>query len=784
MALSLGAEKGYAQSRGFTVQDSIAMARFSDPSGYDREAEAKFSPDGRYFAVVTSRGLIESNEIESTLWLFDVDSVRSFLQNPGPAPAPKPKVLMKLAAVPSGPEVISELRWGTDARTIYLLAQGRDAGHQLYRVDINRGTAKAITSASDDVRAFDVAGDIIAYKAGRPARDDTVARQLPGESVNADAWAVTGAQIAPVLFPKPSGAVRVLCIRRGKLQQVDDPGSLRRATSEGVLSVSPHGRWMVQTLRVEHVPNAWESYEPPPGAETERIYGTDVRNSGQTSSYGNLLSQYALANLENGKTIFLIDAPEAFVLSYRDRDQAVWSRDERRLLLTNTFLPLEGVDTAERLRRLRPCAVADVEVPSGKVNCIVFSRFDRRYTAGTGPELLEDASFGTDNDEVILQFGGFFGQRGHSERYHYERDSWALVESLQAASPFTEALRPSKRQFLVSSDSLAVMVKQNLNDPPALWVTNRKSGKGKRLWDPNPQFAGLRFGETSVYRWRDESGYEWTGGLIKPVDYLPGKLYPLVIQTHGFWDWQFMTDGAYPSAMAARPLASAGFVVLQTSYRDDIDFSLEDVPVHIREFEGAIKQLATEGLIDPQKVGVIGFSWSAHHVEGALIWHPSLFAAATIADGVDNSYMQYHLWGGEAGHYIENNFEKTNGGKPLGQEGLKKWMEAALDFHLDRVQTPLRIEARGPASLLGEWEIYSSLWHQTKPVELIYIPQGQHVSAKPLERMASQQGNVDWFRFWLQGYEDPDPGKKSQNERWRHLRELQEEDEKKVAVDK
>jgi len=27
---------------------------------------------------------------------------------------------------------------------------------------------------------------------------------------------------------------------------------------------------------------------------------------------------------------------------------------------------------------------------------------------------------------------------------------------------------------------------------------------------------------------------------------------------------------------------------------------------------------------------------------------------------------------------------------------------------------------------------------------------------------ASQQGNVDWFRFWLKGEEDPDPAKAEQ----------------------
>ena len=48
-----------------------------------------------------------------------------------------------------------------------------------------------------------------------------------------------------------------------------------------------------------------------------------------------------------------------------------------------------------------------------------------------------------------------------------------------------------------------------------------------------------------------------------------------------------------------------------------------------------------------------------------------------------------------------------------------------------------------------------------KPVDLIYIPDAQHILQKPKQRYASQQGNVDRFRFWLPGYEDPDLAKKS-----------------------
>jgi hypothetical protein len=153
-----------------------------------------------------------------------------------------------------------------------------------------------------------------------------------------------------------------------------------------------------------------------------------------------------------------------------------------------------------------------------------------------------------------------------------------------------------------------------------------------------------------------------------------------------------------------------------------------------------------------------------------LIKDPERFVAATIADGVDASYMQYLLFAESSG---ARESEQIYGSAPFGV-GLTEWTQRAPGFRLHRIRTPLRIEAIGALSLLAEREIYASLWKQGKPVDLIYFPNGQHILQKPLERMASQQGNVDWFRFWLQEYEDPDPAKAEQYARWHELRKLQE----------
>ena len=232
-----------------------------------------------------------------------------------------------------------------------------------------------------------------------------------------------------------------------------------------------------------------------------------------------------------------------------------------------------------------------------------------------------------------------------------------------------------------------------------------------------------------------------------------------------------MTDGAFPTAMAARQLASAGMVILQIRDRHTHSGTLQEAEDHVVGFEAAIDQLVAEGIVDPKRVGIIGFSRTCWYVESALIRDPERFAAATISNGVDWSYIQYRLFGvddASAGETIG-----SYGAKPIG-DGLHRWVELAPGFHLDRVHAPLRLEAEHGSSILTEWEIYSSLRDQGKPVDLIYFPNAQHILEKPLERMASQQGDVDWFRFWLQGYEDPDPTKAAQYKHWHELRKLQE----------
>ena len=88
----------------------------------------------------------------------------------------------------------------------------------------------------------------------------------------------------------------------------------------------------------------------------------------------------------------------------------------------------------------------------------------------------------------------------------------------------------------------------------------------------------------------------------------------------------------------------------------------------------------------------------------------------------------------------------------------------------------IAVEAKGAISM---WQPYNGLRYLKKPVDMVALNTDEHVLTNPVERMTSQSLSVDWFRFWLQGSQDSDPAKADQYKRWRELRTMQAENDKK-----
>jgi dipeptidyl aminopeptidase/acylaminoacyl peptidase len=200
-------------------------------------------------------------------------------------------------------------------------------------------------------------------------------------------------------------------------------------------------------------------------------------------------------------------------------------------------------------------------------------------------------------------------------------------------------------------------------------------------------------------------------------------------------------------------------------------------------WESAIRTFSSRGWVDPNRVGIIGFSRTGWYTEFALTHSKAHFAAATVTDNVTYSLGSYFLF--HQKQHIQGD-DAMYGGPPYGAT-LKNWLEYAPAFTLDKIHTPVLMEEMGygvpydnelapPINLSSHFELFTGLNRLNKPVELYYYPLEDHTPDHPQARLASLQRNVDWYRFWLQGYERANPEDPDQYKRWESLRDLQIKD--------
>lgn len=724
-AVAVNAQCGVDQHR-VSVADSIEMTEVAPPEpeyGAHPNAVGSFSPDGQRFAVILKKGNLRNNTNVYTLLLFSTQA--AFRSN-------RPEATMTMASNSNRP-AISDLRWLKDGHTLLFLGEEPDAAAQIYSFDLLTKRRKQLTTQRNSVVRFDASDDgrVIVFEAEPSAEPilDTPATRRAGFVVNGD-------QLSTLLLSGNHSRESMSFIDRQLFVLIGDGKPKRIAAEDAIwphltFSVSPDGRYALVGALVRRIPPEWMLYK-------DHLLHEMVAARKQREAYSEVQT-YLLLNTKTSRLSRLFNAPKDW-----PDDGYLWLDRGSALVVSHAYLPLSGVTSQELEARESHPFIAEVSLPS-------------RTVVTVGRDNLAAASWNETVGEITVAGVG----RDASVRKTYRRrgDIW---EETPSSGPEAAAL------------SLSIV--QDMNSAPAIWLLDPSSDRRVRLLDLNPQFAQLCFGHEREIIWKATDGHEMHGGLYLPPDYAPGRQYPLVIQTHAFDPKQFWVDGPWNSAFAAQPLAAKDIAVLQMGYDRVGGHTAEEAPRTMAAIDGAIDYLAAQGIVDPNRVGIIGFSRTVYHVAYTLTHSSHRFAAATLADGFDGDYFQAIAFPTTEG----TDAAAVNGGPPYGA-GLTKWIEHSPLFAIDAIRSPIRIESYGIDSTLEMWGWYSLLSQAGMPVDMIVLPDGPHLLVKPWERLVSQQGNVDWFTFWLKGEEDPAPGKATQYVRWHQLCRLLDEMPAKTA---
>jgi len=718
---------GPLEGQKVAVARSIEMTELGDASPDFRGEEiAIFSPDGRKFVVLTHKGTLRDNGNEYTLLRFDTENVFT---------SQAPTTLVTLVSTSNRP-AIGQVRW-IDNDTLVFLVGESNAPRAIVACDARTGQMHKISNHQTDILLYETSADrsTLAYMAMPPVdRSEREQAERAGMVIDkqllSDLLAGGTREFEPGTLPpevyirEGLGAAKKVSLGNSK------PTPLKPFPVMDSLSVSPDGRFIVLTATVkkETIPAYWREYK-------------------EAVDPGSSVLAYFLIDRATLTTRLLVDAP----VDWRPlpgRGFNVRWIGPHTALIAGLYLPLDATSGQERKERAELPRVGEVDVVTGRITEVFRGRYE-----------LED--WNEKNSELLLRPLRHGEQAKETIAVRRRGTGWEKG----GTAPAGGAARP-----------LQVLLEQSSDQWPRLIAYRPATEQRTVLLDPNPQFRHLRFGKVEEITFKGGEG-EIRAGLYYPPDYTEGRRYPLVIQTHGWRNNKFWIDGPSPAGYAAQALAAHSMLVAQLPDPREID-SLREGESATETFEALIDSLETRGLVDEKRIGIMGWSRTGFHVRYALAFSRRHFAAAAVTDGLDSSYFDYisvinfHPTTGEA-------LEQMNGGVPW-QGTWSSWLERSTGFNLQRVETPARLIGFGPHSILSNWEWFIGLRYLGKPVELVWLPYAEHSPVRPNERLVSQQGNVDWFCFWLKDEEDPDPAKAEQYKRWRELRKLQEENEKKA----
>lgn len=728
----------------FTAQNSVEWTRIlsvgAQQSGQPPPV-VLFSPERTHFLVHTRRGDVASKANVARIIAFDVKVVEAYLSSQD-APPPQGHVLAEVQ-VQRDSQALSSITW-IDGQRVGFLAEGANGASQVYIADLASGVAGQVTSTKKGVASFAIAGDELLFYAYRDVPeplvqpvDDYAFYQLIGRSEPTSE--------AIELFASSMSA--------GPVRRIDLPAA-RVAPHYRTIWMSPSGRYGVVLTPALAAPDHWTAYRT--GTPESRYdKGAVVASPDSATAFHSSKLRYVVVDLEKNEVRPLLDAPSGSIAQTFGPTAVYWSDDEHSVIVSHTYLPLDVVDEAERARREGRPAIAEIDLRSGVAQAIAWELDAGSLTGVDWTGIIRSVEW--DHSSATLHVQRQMKSGAASDEYFRKTNGlWRRIGEL----------RNQRRGARLSLD-----VRQSLNERPKLYASI--SGKAARvLFDPNPHADDFSFGRAEIMSWTDDNRLPWLGGLIYPVAYDAGKKYPLVLQTHGFRPDRFLLDGPSDdtgTAFAAQALANAGFVVLQASESPAALTNDErEARLVAQGWRAAIRELVGRGLVDPETVGIIAFSRTCMHAIRFLADFPEAAAAVTLADGP---------WWGYANPMLLTNHPKSTvdqvlratGGRPNPRH-LQQWFDAQPLYKLPDSRAAIRIEAMGPDSLAALWETFAVLKNATRPVDMIYFPQGDHNLRKPVERIASQEGNVDWFRFWLKGEEDAEPRKAAQYQRWRQLR--------------
>ncbi len=291
----------------------------------------------------------------------------------------------------------------------------------------------------------------------------------------------------------------------------------------------------------------------------------------------------------------------------------------------------------------------------------------------------------------------------------------------------------------------------------------RPKAKSKQLTFTNAKvLEPIRLGKLERIQFKSKDGTPVEGFATFPPDFDPSKKYPLILRIHGgptaqyqegySFEWQVLAANGYV-VVGVNPRGSTGYgeEFCKAIWADWGNKDYEDVIA-------GVDHLISKGYIDPEKMGVGGWSYGGIMTD-YVITKTTRFKAAISGAGEANHFAGYGT-----DHY-QYEWEKELG---LPWEKFDLWHKLSAFFDVPKVKTPTLFvcgQSDWNVPLINSEQMYQALRRLGIDTMLVIYPGEPHLIYTPSYNKDRFERYLAWYGHYLQGRPEKVPPKPTAEEK-------------------
>lgn len=309
---------------------------------------------------------------------------------------------------------------------------------------------------------------------------------------------------------------------------------------------------------------------------------------------------------------------------------------------------------------------------------------------------------------------------------------------------------------LAAQQPLAALVGQTPQHPPEVYQYNLSDNHSSQWTDSNPWLSTIRLASQETVQWTARDGQALSGVLIRPLNYIEGRRYPLIMVVHGGPESSvpngWVTTYSNPGQMAA----ARGFAVFYPNYRGStgrgVEFSkLGQGDAAGKEFDDlidGIDHLAQKGLIDPTRVGITGGSYGGYASAWGATYYSDRFAASVMFVGISDNISKVGTTDIPEEMYLVHHRKRL-------WDDWSYFAERSPIFYVQRNKTPTlilhgKVDPRVHPSQSLELHRHLKTLNQA-PVRLVLYEGEGHGNRQAASRFDYSLRLLQWMEHYLQG---------------------------------